>query len=50
MKQVLFSDFERMISEEMLNQNLHPLNKDDIQAFWKNKLPEDIQEDLFHDS
>jgi len=37
-----FSDFEKMIVEEMLKQNLHPLNKDDIQIFWKNKLPEKI--------
>jgi hypothetical protein len=38
---VLFSDFEQIIADEMLNQNLHPLNKDDIELFWENKLPED---------
>lgn len=46
----LFTDFEWMIVLDMMKQSLDPYNKENIQMFWKNKLPEDIQEDLFHDS
>lgn len=50
MKNVFYGDFEQIIADEMLKEYLHPLNKDDINFFWKNKLPEEMQETLFNDS
>jgi hypothetical protein len=50
MKNVFYGDFEQIIADEMLKEYLHPLNKDDINFFWKNKLPEEMQETSFNDS
>jgi hypothetical protein len=50
MKNLFYGNFEQIIVDEMLKENLNPLNKDDINFFWANKLPEEMQDTLLYDS
>lgn len=43
-----YSDFERIIIDEMLDMGLNPTDKKDIMKYWEYKLPE-VEQDACRD-
>lgn len=43
-----YSDFERIIIEEMIDMGLNPTDQKDIMKYWEDKLPE-VKKDAYRD-
>jgi len=41
----IYSDFERIIIDEMIDMGLNPTDQADVMKYWENKLPE-VEKDV----